>query len=173
MSINKRKPNRRKRCRQTFGLGLMPLLGYSFPQINNPLKYIYYFICSFYRFISSGGQWHFTWCGSDLFANKALLFFLFSFIFYFLFFLVSAMSTIFSQHFSNKTYVISFISSNLNPQLKLCFCPLIRTYHLRFIVNVWWKYYGHNISLFFSFFFLVTTYSYPTHYQNNFKCLLA
>ena len=153
MSINKRKPNRRKRCRQTFGLGLMPLLGYSFPQINNPLKYIYYFICSFYRFISSGGQWHFTWYGSDLFANKALLFFLFSFIFYFLFFLVSAMSTIFSQHFSNKTYVVSFIGSNLNSQLKLCFCPFVTTYHLRFIVKVLWKYYGHNISLFFFFFF--------------------
>ena len=149
----------------------MSLLGYSFPQINNPVKYIYYFICSFYRFVSSGEQWHFSWCDSNLFANKTLL------IFFFFSFFVNATSTIFSQHFSNKTYVVSFIGSNLNSQLKLCFCPFVTTYHLRFIVKVLWKYYGHNFSLsffFFFFFFLpVTTYSYPTYYQNNFKCLLA
>ena len=147
MSINKRKANRRKRSRQNFGLGLVSQLGYSFPQINNPLKYIYYFICSFYRFISSGEQWHFSWCGSDLFANKTLL------IFFFFSFFANATSTIFSQHFSNKTYVVSFIGSNLNSQLKLCFCPFVTTYHLRFIVKVLWKYYGHNISFTFFFFF--------------------
>ena len=125
----------------------MSLLGYSFPQINNPVKYIYYFICSFYRFISSGEQWHFSLCGSDLFANKTLH------IFFFFSFFVNTTSTIFSQHFSNKTYVVSFIGSNLNSQLKFCFCPFVTTYHLRFIVKVLWKYYEHNISLFFFFFF--------------------
>ena len=130
-----RKVNRGKRSWQNFGLGLMSQLGYSFPQINNPLKYIYYFICSFYRFISSGGQWHFTWCGSYLFANKT---FLFSYIF--LLFFIKTTSIIFSQHFYDKTYVIRFYWFYLNPQLKLCFCPLITTYCLGFIVKVLWKY---------------------------------